>query len=249
MAVGSNDAVVLLTSSFSTDPGVTTPGVHQPTLAGAQDFLVTKLDANGGVLFATFVGGSGEETLETHNVAVAANDDVIIAATTTSGDFPTTGGAYDPTYNGGGGSGNNNGDVVVARLSADGRSLVAATYVGGATGDGAEGVVLDPDGNIHLCGTTQSGDFPTTANAYQPRYSGGSDDMIYVQLSGDLSTLRYATLFGGAGGYNIGRAAGLDPATRSFYFGGESSASLPVFNAEQSDFAGREDTSLVRLLY
>lgn len=249
VAVGANDSVVVLMPSTSRNGGITTPGAYQANNAGDQDFLITKLAADGSPIFTTFLGGSGVEDLETHNLALTPDDTIIVAATSQSADFPVTAGAYDETYNGGSGGGNNTGDVIVARLSADGSRLEAATFVGGALGDGAEGVVVDQDGDIHMCGTSQSPDFPSTADAFQTRYSGGADDMIYLRLSSDLTTLRYGTLFGGVSGYNVGRAAGIHLGSRSIYFGGETSASLPVFNGEQPNFAGAEDVSLVRFGY
>jgi hypothetical protein len=83
-------------------------------------------------------------------------------------DFPTTPGAYNRTFRGSGyPHGNYPGDVVVAKISADGTTLVASTFFGGRLGESVEGVAIDQSGNIYVTGAAGSPDLPTTPGAFQ----------------------------------------------------------------------------------
>jgi hypothetical protein len=234
---------VVLTATNSTDLP-TTAGAWSRTLRGSFDFYVAKLRSDGsGLLWATYLGGSQEERVETHHLAVNALDEVIVAAGTLSTDFPIRGG-YDGSYNGSGGTGtgantNYAGDAVVAKLSGDGSRLLASTYLGGRYGDQAEGVWLDGEGNVWVTGGTYSDNFPVSADAYQRVRRGAADGFI-AQLSGALDRLLYATYYGGSG-IDYLRCAAVD-ASGYVYFGGQTaSTDLPLLRAVQTSAAGETD--------
>jgi len=52
------------------------------------------------------------------------------------------------------------GNVMVAKVSPDGKSMVYETHIGGSNGDRGWGIALDSSGNVYLTGNTSSGDFP-----------------------------------------------------------------------------------------
>lgn len=58
-------------------------------------------------------------------------------------------------------------DGFITQLSPSGQ-LVFGSYTGGITDEFAYGITVDRQGNIYVAGATESGDFPTTANAFQP---------------------------------------------------------------------------------
>ncbi len=78
--------------------------------------------------------------------------------------------------------------------------LVWSTFLGGsgAGGDSAYDLAIAVNGDVIVVGRTPSGDFPTTAGAYQENHHGG-EDIFVAALSSDGSTLRFATLIGGSG--------------------------------------------------
>jgi hypothetical protein len=208
---------------------------------GSSDFLLARLTSDGELMFATYLGGSGLEQVETHQLVVDRAGNPIIVAGTKSEDFPVTSGALQVKYAGSGGRGtglntNYPGDIAVAKLSADGRRLIASTLLGGMYGESAEGAAIDDAGNIYLTGATFSPDFPTTADAFQRRLAGGVE-WIAAKLSADLSQLLYSTMVGTAEG-ELGRAAAGGPG-RPFYLAGNSmSGQWPVYRAFQPGFAG-----------
>lgn len=93
---------------------------------------------------------------------------------------------------GGGGT-----DAVALLLSADGASILFATYLGGEGVDLAYRVAVDDLGSAYLCGWTTSAKFPVTAGALQSEHGGGFDAFI-VKLGAGGSGVHYATYLGGA---------------------------------------------------
>jgi hypothetical protein len=89
---------------------------------------------------------------------------------------------------------------LVGRLSADGSTILAATYFGG-NGDmyAHPSIVTDAAGNIYLLISTTSTNAPVTPNVLQTTYAGGQWDLLLAKFSNDLSTRLLATYFGGGG--------------------------------------------------
>ncbi len=95
------------------------------------DAFVVKLDAAGtGLLYATFLGGSGYDW--GYGIAVDGAGQAYVTGGTESADFPASlGPGYDTSYNGG------DRDAFVVKLDAAGTGLLYATFLGGSTGTGA----------------------------------------------------------------------------------------------------------------
>jgi hypothetical protein len=157
--------------------------VADDRFGGGSELAVTKLGPDGGFLYSTFLGGDGDEW--SGGIAVNAAGEAYVTGSTTSADFPTTESAYDRTLAGR--------DAFVAKLSADGSSLVFSTFLGGSGGDSGTAIALRPNGAIFVAGNTSSLDFPTTPGAYD---STPGNDGFVAKLSPDGSRLKRATLFG-----------------------------------------------------
>jgi Beta-propeller repeat len=230
--------VFFLTTTDSGDMP-TTAGAFDRTFNGGRDFYLAKISSEGLLVYGTYLGGSGEEHVETHELAIDAEGNAIIASGTTSADFPIVGKAFQKTYSGSGASGtgyqtNYPGDIIVAKLSSDGSRLLASTFIGGQYGEAAEGVGLDREGNVCLSGATFSDNFPVTRNAFQSKKK-GKTDAFAVKLSADFSRLLYSTYIGGSN-LNFGRAATSD-ANGNCYIGGETnSKDWPIRAAMQPDY-------------
>ena len=195
------------------------PGAFQPALAGGADLYIAKLAAgDGGLVWATYLGGRHDEDTETHEFAVDSRGHAYVAVPTRSSGFPTTPGAFRTTYGGG------RSDIGVAKLSPDGTALLGSTFVGGSGTDRAEGMAVDESGQIYFTGATASGDFPVTGNAFQKRPGGpGQWDAIAVVVSADFGRLLYSTYLGGRRD-DAGRAAAVH-GRHGFYVGGRTSSS------------------------
>jgi hypothetical protein len=166
------------TSSF-TFP--TTPGCLDPFLGGDDDCWVTKLATDGASLaYSTFLGGPNHD--EAQELALDGDGNCYVVSHTSSASFPVTPDAVDPILNKPGGS-----DVHVAKLSADGSTLLHGTFIGGSTPTDLElafGIAVDPQGNPYITGYTLAANFPTTPGAFDTHLD-GPNGLFVVKL--DLS--------------------------------------------------------------
>jgi hypothetical protein len=135
-------------------------------------------------------------------------------------------------------------DGYVARLSADGSALEAATYFGGTGTEQMSGIGLDEAGNVHFSGNTHSTDFPLSANAIQAGH-GGKADAFFAVLSADLTTLRFGTLLGGPG-VDRGRELVVHPDGFVVISGDTQSQLKTTPGAFQRRWAGSNDALLLR---
>lgn len=149
-----------------------TIGAYQTTRRNDYDAFVTKLSTSGNTLvYSTLLGGSGSDAATT--IAVDASSRAWIAGYTTSTDFPqqsSSQSGYRGSFDG-----------FVSQLSADGSTLSASGYLGGAADDRAWGLALNSTGDIFVTGYTNSLDFPTTAGTVQP-VGPGSYNVFVVKL-------------------------------------------------------------------
>jgi hypothetical protein len=79
----------------------------------------------------------------------------------------------------------------IAKLSADGTTLLYATYLGGFRTDEAHGIAVDSSGNAYVTGAAASPDFPTTAF---PEPSGGGLLISSLWIPTLLVTLSVLTI-------------------------------------------------------
>lgn len=215
------------------------PVVHRLTVnasTNTADAFVLKLDSAGAPVYLTYLGGSGDDAA--YGIQVDANGCVYIAGYTTSTDFPTAhaiqSALADTNISGG--------DGFVAKLDASGAALVFSTYLGGSGQDWCAAIVLDPEGNVLVTGTTSSTDF-WTLNALQPTnglssgvaWNGlnpeGSDAFI-AKLRPAGTALVYATYLGGSD-WDLARGLAVDRQGNAYVVGESSSTNLPTANAFQ----------------
>jgi hypothetical protein len=214
---------------FTLSPDAPTPNGFDHTLSGHSDIYLAKLTLDGSrLLYATYIGGSGGEDTETHQLALDAQGNAFVAVPSSSSDAPTTSGAYQTRFGGG------LHDVLVAKVASDGH-LVAATYVGGSGNDWAEGVDVDAAGNVYFTGATDSPNFPTSGG----QGPGGSTDIIAVALSNNLSKLNFSRRLGGSGNE---RGRTVAATAKGFFVGGQTdSPNWPTRLPIQSSLGGDLD--------
>src|SRR5438445_315295 len=184
----------------------TTAGAFQPTfgggtgtaLFGTGDAFVAKLNATGsGLVYSTYLGGSGDEGGS--GIAVDASGNAYVTWLTTSTDFPTTAGAFPPT------SGALQASVVgrasdayETTLNPTGSGLIYSTYLGGTDEEDGFAIAGDASGNVYVTGRTRSTNFPTTAGAFQPTFGGGIEHAFVTKLNPTSSAVAYSTFLGGS---------------------------------------------------
>ncbi len=198
----------------------TSSNAYQRNGAGGVDFLIAKFSPSDQLVYATYLGGGADEDLETHNLAVDGAGRAVVASISKSSNYPVTTGAYQQLYGGG------SNDGVISILSADGSSLVASTFFGGAGFEDLQGVEVSTDGRLYIAGGTASSGLHTTSDAFQTNFAGVADAFL-ASLTTDLRTAPFVSYLGGTDS-DIARA--MDTASDgAVAFGGVTrSPNLPV---------------------
>ena len=129
-----------------------------------------------------------------------------------------TGAFYDSTFNG-------TFDVSISKFDTSGTQLIYSTYLGGAQGEVPASMIVNSNNELLVLGTTSSLDFPTTTNAYDNSYNGGSNTHISSSIHFINGSDLFVTHFNSSGTQLIG----------STYFGGNAndginSSPILVFN-------------------
>ncbi|MEO8146344.1 MAG: T9SS type A sorting domain-containing protein [Bacteroidia bacterium] len=162
--------------------------------AGGDAFLTVLNPAGSGLVYSTFIGGTGGETA--YSVALGGNGIAYIAGETSTGNFPVKASPSFPT---------GSADVFVAKFDINqigNNSLIYSARIGGGVFSycGARSVAVDNSGNAFVTGTLGSSfgtpAYPTTTGAYSTVYNPGLDGgMFFVtKLSNTIPvTLSYST--------------------------------------------------------
>lgn len=255
LVIDSQDNLVVLASTSSTN-FPTTAGCYDNTFNGGvnvtfsgityaagSDIALVKLNTAGSALVgSTFIGGTDNDGLNESfaynysdevrgEVVVDDNDDIYITTSTWSTNFPTTAGSYSTTNSG-------NQDAVVVRMTSDLTAMTWGTYLGGTNRDAGYSIRLAPNGNVFICGGTNSTDLGTTAGVMGPTYNGGTNDGYTASLNatnGGLIDLSYL----GTADYDQSFILEIDGAG-DVYVTGQSMGGYTVFNAPYSNAGGKQ---------
>ena len=270
VAIDAADNIYLAYSTSSANfpfPGSPTipPLPGQGNLSGAQNIFIAVINPtpqlnSPTLLFATYLGGSGTDSLA--GIAVDTTRNIYVAGTTTSTDFPTSNALPQP-----GPVSGTHGFVSAITLVNSIYSLTYSTYLAGNGVDTVTGLAIDAVQNAYVTGTTTSSNttqtlypFPASPNGFQTvSNSPGNLQFFASKISTTASgyqSMLYSTYFGGgypspATGVPIiafGGGIAVDPAPNTspnMYFTGTTNmlnqiptglgvAPFPLFNAQQS---------------
>jgi len=219
MIVNSADELFIYGTTASAD-FPTTPSAFQTNFNGGagfspsgigvsfpngSDIFVSRLSAGGGNLLAsTFIGGSGNDGLNTapqlkYNYAdevrgeidIDQQNNIYIATCTKSSDFPTKN-SFQNATNGGQ-------EGCVVKMDNQLTSIIWSTYLGGGNDDAIYSLAIDDNDDIYVTGGTNSTNFITTISAYQPSYQDSiKADAFVTKLSSNGSQVLASSYFGTA---------------------------------------------------
>ena len=272
VAIDAADNIYLAYSTSSANfpfPGSPTipPLPGQGNLNGAQNLFIAVINPtpqlnSPTLLFATYLGGSGTDSLA--GIAVDTNRNIYVAGTTTSTDFPNTSNALPQP----GPVSGTHGFLSTITLGVNSiYSLTYSTYLAGNGVDTVTGLAIDAVQNAYVTGTTTSSNatqtlypFPASPNGFQTvSNSPGNLQFFASKISTTASgyqSMLYSTYFGG--GYPsaatsvpiiaVGGGIAVDPppnTSPNMYFTGTTNmlnqiptglgvAPFPLFNAQQS---------------
>ena len=175
------------------------------------DTFIAKYNSNGTKLWATFLGGSGNDI--GNSIATDNSENIYITGDTESSDFPVT---DNSNYS-------DNGDIFIAKYNSNGTKLWA-TYLGGNDTDSSGDIAVDSSGNAYITGFTRSSNFPVTDNSNN--ISGTSAFLVKYSTNG---IKQWATLLDGAA-YDSGNSLVVDKSNNIFLTGNTYSYNFPVTN-------------------
>jgi len=226
-------------------------GSDEAYILGGGDAFVVKLDTTqsgaAGLIYGTYLGGSGNEGDTNHEAGDIAIDPagyIYVIGNTNSTDFPIKN-AYQNSNKGGD-------DVFIAKLDATQTghaSLIYSTYFGGTSKDLGYDIAVDSAGNTYITGSTLSTNFPVQG-AYQEA-CGGDDNCLHgdafiVKLSAAGNSLLYGSYLGGAN-EEVGYGITLDYLDNIYITGRTASDDFPTKNAYQDDYANTYDGFVTQL--
>jgi hypothetical protein len=204
IALDSNGNAYVAGSTTSPNFPITS-GAFQPNI-GVSFFgypqvnaFVSELNSAGTFLvYSTFLGGGvslgpyADEGDQATGIAVDGQGMVYLTGMACTGDFPVTAGAFEPK--------NLDGEITgectafLSKLNpVPNTSLVYSTFLGGTGnadagdyfyGEEANGLAVDPSGNVYLAGFTRSIDFPTTPGVVETAFGGPSEEAFVTEFKG-----------------------------------------------------------------
>lgn len=194
------------------------------------DAFVMKLDTQGNVIYATYLGGGGQDAATA--IAVDASGAIYVAGNTAppvSGPpFPVTPGAAFPSISGGSG--------FVTKISADGARLIYSTILPGAP---VVSMALDSTGNAYVVANVFGPfPFPLPPGGYQSVPKSNSQVPFVAKLDTTGSSLIYATYLSGSG-TDSAAAIAVNASGNVFVAGSAQSRDFPTTSGvRQPQFSG-----------
>ena len=183
------------------------------------------------VAFTTYYGRGGSESAT--RVATDAAGNAYIVGVTNDSVFGYTGGAF---------LGPNSlsviaGDAMITKISADGKTVIYSTHIGGGSFEFGGGIAVDSAGNIYITGGTASPDYPLTSGSFQgqpdPASTTDPGNCFVTKLNAAGSALIYSRLIGGTG-LDVCFGLAVDSAGNAYVAGGTTSKDFPTQNAFQA---------------
>jgi hypothetical protein len=175
-----SDGAIFITGSTESDDFPTTKGADDRTFGGFFDGFATKFDSEASeLIYSTYVGDEYLEEL--FGIAVDEKDEAYVT------------GYVD--YNGNPQEGNDS-DVWAVKLNDKGSKQLYSFIFGGTDDESGRAVVVDEFKKAYIVGWTESSDFPTTPEAFDPTYNGHTDAFV-CKLNKAGSDFMYCSYLGG----------------------------------------------------
>lgn len=173
------------------------------------------------LVFSTFSGSFSENFGYTATYDQGGN--LYSGSSAFGQNYPVTPGAYQTTHHGGSSAIEDGIDMAFSKYSADGTTLIWSSFLGGSGDDLPLSMIVNQQLQLCVYGVTGSADFPVTAGAYDPQFSGGTasslsgtgasfpngSDIVVCKFSEDGSQLLASTYFGGTNNDGLNTSSAL----------------------------------------
>ena len=201
MVVDAKNNLILMGNTYSNNFPVSS-NAYDPSHNGRHDIILSKFSEAGALVGSTYIGGSGNDGINTNPVtqyffADSYRGDIItdsagniyVASFTQSTDYPTTPNCIQNTLKG-------FQDGAIFKMNPQLSNMIWSTYLGGNEVDAFYSIDLDNNQNIFLSGGTNSTDIPGTAGTLNPTYIGGKTDGIILEIDNKGENIILGTYFG-----------------------------------------------------
>ncbi len=118
------------------------------------------------------------------------------------------------------------GAVYIYKLNNSLSFLLSSVSIGGSDRESGAGIAIDSLGNVFVTSSTESTDFPTTAEAYDSSHNGSWDTTV-SKYDNSLSNLLYSTFIGGAAS-DSGSSLAINTGGEVYVAGYTRSSNFPV---------------------
>ncbi|MCB9892302.1 MAG: hypothetical protein H6833_11680 [Planctomycetes bacterium] len=221
-----NAGRIVLTGFTESRDLATTAGSLAPSFrGGTRDAFVAWVDLTAGMnglVYGTFLGGTGDET----GLALAVTPLSVahVGGQTTSTNFPVTSAGYQLTQ-----QGVSDGFLVEIDPGVAGsQALRYGTYFGGTEADAILDLAFAVNGtDLGVVGYTRSADFPTTQGTIDPTYGGADDGHVSYWDGARRPT--FSTYLGGPGDDRVeALVMGLTTRDESLTVGGSTRSAMGI---------------------
>ena len=219
-----------------------TANAYDDSLAGDDildsDCFIMKINTTGNsLIYSTYIGGQYDDNA--YSIVSDSDGNVYVCGESMSNDFPTVNTINDyPVAS----------DCFVLKLSSSGDELLYSTLIGGRNLDTGFGLAIDTFGDVYVCGSTESVDFPTV-NAYDNTFGDNSsleNDGFVLKLNATGNGLDYSTYIGGVD-LDFASSIAVDENGTAYVLGKTYSEEFPIVNAFNGTFGGYSDCFILKL--
>jgi hypothetical protein len=206
----------------------------QSVFGGNEDVVVAKLDANGALQFASYLGGSSYDV--GYGISVDASGNGYVTGFT-EGSFPTTAGTLSPPAG--------PTKAFVTKYSPAG-VIVYSSLLGGNNLDVGYAIAADSSGNAYVTGYSYSTTFTGAPAGGAQAVNNGGGDAFVAKINANATGLLYFTFLGGTA-YDQGKAIAVDTSGNAYIAGQTASKGLAMAGAVQTVLAGATDGFVAKL--
>jgi gliding motility-associated-like protein len=140
------------------------------------------------LVFATYSGSVG--VTYGYSATYDTSGNSYAAGTIFTTGWPVTVGAFQQSFVG-------STDVAINKYNPTGTSLIYSTYYGGSHFDRPNSLLANDAGELIVCGSTKSVDFPVTPGSYDQTFN-GQRDIFLGRINANGSVLSASTFIGGS---------------------------------------------------
>ncbi|MGG7661415.1 gliding motility-associated C-terminal domain-containing protein [Dyadobacter sp. BHUBP1] len=218
------------------------------------------------LIFSTYSGSVADNW--GHTATYDDEGNLYSGGTVFGANFPASTGAFQVKFGG-------LVDVSIMKFNPDGSDLLYATFLGGNNGDVPTSLIVNSRKELLILGTTSSKNFPTTDNAFQRAFGGGTgiepisgigmtngSDLFVAKLNTAGNHLTGSTFVGGSGndgvsvtnnvtirnyGDSFRGEIGVDKNDQVYVVSSTNSTNFPLKNPAQNKLAGGQDGVVLKL--